>query len=281
MADKVAREVFGLLFEVSTEAVFIIDRASQRIVSANVRAAEMLNRRVGSLIGVAFGELVVEDRDLQSPGHYEDVALRGGDAYPVYVELNVVHVRAEHGELAAFIARDTSARRDLERELVAKHTALVTAHGDLERAHAQLSEAKRELEARNREIALLAWRAAMGEVVAGIAHHLNNPVGALTSTLRRMSGLVSGYPDGPRDELERLLARVGQIARRIEGNVAAIVEASRSDMQPRQPGQPGQPRQPRQPGQPGAGGLELPPELASVLSTFAEQLEDIPTKDQP
>jgi signal transduction histidine kinase len=263
VSDRIAREVFGLLFETSSEAVFIVDRSTQRIVSANVRAAEMLSREIDSLVGVALSELSFEvDRDLVSPGHYEDVALRGGDDYPVYVELNVAHVEVEgHGSLAAYTARDTSERSLLERELMAKHSALFTAHADLERAHAQLSETKHELEIRNQEIALLAWRGAMGELVAGIAHHLNNPVGALASTLRRLSGAVTKLPEDQRGELERLLARVGQIARRIESNVAAIVQASRSSAQP------------------DATRRELPPELATVLSTFTEQLEDIPTKD--
>jgi signal transduction histidine kinase len=110
---------------------------------------------------------------------------------------------------------------------------------------------------------LLAWRAAMGELVAGIAHHLNNPVGALASTLRRLDGVVRALPDEHRGELERLLGRVAQLARRIESNVATIVTASRSTAQP-VPGQ-----------------RELPPELVSVLSMFTEQLEDIPTKEQP
>jgi signal transduction histidine kinase len=264
VVDSIAREVFGLLFETSTEAVFILDRATQRIVSANVRTADLLNREIDSLSGVALSELAFEaDRDLQSPGHYEDVALRGGDDYPVYVELNVVHVdAARHGALAAYTARDTSERRLLERELVAKHSALFTAYADLERAHGQLSETKRELETRNNEIALLAWRAAMGELVAGIAHHLNNPVGALASTLRRLSGVVATLPAEHRGELERLLARVDQIAARIESNVAAILRASRANTQA------------------GASRPELPPELATVLSTFAERLEEIPTKDQ-
>jgi signal transduction histidine kinase len=263
VSDRIAREVFGLLFETSSEAVFIVDRSTQRIVSANVRAAEMLSREIDSLVGVALSELSFEaDRDLVSPGHYEDVALRGGDDYPVYVELNVAHVEVEgHGSLAAYTARDTSERSLLERELMAKHSALFTAHADLERAHAQLSETKHELEIRNQEIALLAWRGAMGELVAGIAHHLNNPVGALASTLRRLSGVVTKLPEHQRGELERLLARVGQIAHRIESNVAAIVQASRSSAQP------------------DATRRELPPELATVLSTFTEQLEDIPTKD--
>ena len=263
MADGIAREVFGLLFDTSSEAVFVVDRASQRIVSANLRAAEMLHHTLDSLIGVSLGELVHDvERDLTSPGFYEEVALRGSDGYPVYVELHVVHVRTETaGELAAFAARDTSERRMLERELVAKHSALYTAHADLERAHDQLGAAKSELEARNQQIALLAWRAAMGELVAGIAHHLNNPVGALVSTLRRMSDAVARLPAGARGELDRHVVRGVELTRRIESSVAAIVTASRST------------------GQPASTGRELPPELATALTAFAEQLEDIPRKE--
>jgi PAS domain S-box-containing protein len=263
VADEVAREVFGLLFETSTDAVFIVDCASQTIVSANVRAAELLSLEVDAVVGLALSEIAFEaDRDLQSPGHYEEVALRGSDDYPVHVELNVVRVHSGGRPLIAYTARDTSERRLLERELVAKHTALWAAHAELERAHAQLSSTKRELETRNHEIAMLAWRGAMGELVAGIAHHLNNPVGALASTLRRLSGVVAALPDAQRGEPERLLVRVGAIARRIESSVAAIVQATRSNAHR------------------DASGLELPPELASVLSTFAEQLDEIPTKDR-
>ena len=63
----------------------------------------------GGRPGVSLAELASEpDRDLIAPGHYEDVALRGGDDYPVYVELNVAHVDAPgHGALATYTARDT------------------------------------------------------------------------------------------------------------------------------------------------------------------------------
>jgi nitrogen-specific signal transduction histidine kinase len=261
VADTIAHAVFGLLFESSADAAFIVEQATNRIVSANVRAADLLACDVDGLVGASLSDLAFEDRDLASPGHYEDVALRRRDDYPVYVELHVAFVDSpEHGVLLAYMARDTSERRNLERELVAKHSALFTAYADLEKAHAQLSATKRELETRNQEIAMLAWRAATGELVAGIAHHLNNPVGALASTARRLAVLVQRLPDDARGEWTRLLVRIEQVARRIETNVAAIVHATHSS-------------------EVEIEGREVPPELRTVLATFVQRLDEIPTKE--
>jgi PAS domain S-box-containing protein len=264
VTDRIAHAVFGLLFETSPDAAIIVEVATGRVVSANVRAADMLSLPTDGLIGMTFKDLVEDpDRDVTQPGRYEDLVLRGSDGYPVYVTMQVAHVETvEHGLLAAYMARDTSERRLLECEVMAKHSALFTAHAELERAHMQLTETKAELENRNHEIAMLAWRAAMGELVAGIAHHLNNPVGALASTVRRMHGATAKLPPESRPELERLLVRVDQIARRIESNVAAIVSASRANAIDTHGAPP-----------------TLPPELASVLSTFSDRLDDIPTKE--
>ena len=67
MTDAIARAVFGLMFESSTEALFIADRTTGRVVSANVRVAELaLHHEPG------FRELC------RTPGAHEerDVALR-------------------------------------------------------------------------------------------------------------------------------------------------------------------------------------------------------------
>lgn len=262
VADRIAQTVFGLLFDTSTDAAFVVERIDWRVMSANVRSADLFGCELDELIGRHLGDLSFDaHRDLTAPGHYEDVSFRRGDGYPVFVALQVAHLQTVAGPVAAYMARDISERRLLEDELQAKHTALFTAHSELERAHGQLEITKLELETRNHEIALLAWRAAMGELVAGIAHHLNNPVGALTSTVRRLEQMSAKLPEDVRAEQARMLGRIAQIARRIESNVAAIVQASRAntfeDMQ-------------RRP--------ELPPELETVLATFAERLDDIPTK---
>ncbi|MFT3694174.1 MAG: histidine kinase dimerization/phospho-acceptor domain-containing protein [Kofleriaceae bacterium] len=253
------------MFESSTEALLIVDRKTGLVVSANVRVAELLAREVDEVIGQSVPQLLCEDRDLAYDGTYEEVGFRRGDDYPVFVTLTVSHIEdEEHGDLTALTARDTTERRGLERELVAKHSALFAAHAELETAYRDLRQTQKELETRNREIAMLAWRAAVGELVAGIAHHLNNPLGALQSTTRHMADKVgklpAEVPPETRAEMERLLARVTKIAYRIENNVNAIVKASRSAT---------------------AAGPQpdLPPELDSVFETLSKRLDDIPTKD--
>jgi signal transduction histidine kinase len=261
VSDRIARAVFGLMYESSTEALFIVDRRTTRIVSANVRVAELLAHDIGDVLGRTMDQIMLEPRDLSYDGTYEEVALKRGDDYPVFVTLTLSHIEdPEHGDFSVFSARDTTERRVLERELVAKHSALYAAHQELEAANTELREIQKELECRNQEIAMLAWRAAVGELVAGIAHHLNNPLGALQSTTRHLADKVSKVPAEHRGELDRLVTRVTKIALRIESNVNEIVKASRSAT--------------------AAGAQpELPRELGSVFETLSQKLDDIPTKD--
>jgi nitrogen-specific signal transduction histidine kinase len=213
---EIAHAVFGVLFESSTEALLVVDARDGRVVSANVRAAELLACELDALVGNRFADIVLDPRDVSSPGLYEDVALRRADAYQVFVTVFAARVQLPPDrELIAYAARDTTERRELERDIAAKHTALIAAYADLERS--------------SREIERLAWRAAAGELVAGMAHHLNNPVGALASTLRRLTAIAQACPPelSQRDDLLRLIDRATSVARRIEAHVDATLASFR------------------------------------------------------
>ncbi len=240
MRADVAHDVFGLLFDGGFEATFLVDRDQQRVVAANQRCVDLLAMPTEELLGLPVTALLASEesdgRDasiLDHPGNYEDVALRQPDGYPRYVTLMIAHVdHPEIRSLAACIARDTTERRALEREVIAKHAALYAAHAELERLVGELRQAHHTLELRNQEIASMAgqvsqfgWRAAIGEMCATIAHNLNNPVAALLSTLRTMDQRVAGGSDAA--EVKQLVARARGAATRIEEHVAAVVNVHR------------------------------------------------------
>lgn len=244
----VADVVFGLLFECGFEAAFVVARADRTLVSTNHLFEELVGQRASALIGKPVETVLFTEGERHGPGivdhagHYEDVAIQGSDGYPRYVELTVAHVEhPELGALAACLARDTTERLELERDLLAKHSALHAAHAELTRTNAELRAAQREIEARNQEIAVLAgqvsrvaWRAAIGELAAGLAHHLNNPVAALASTLRTLTLRLAEHP--AQADVEPLVARALGTAARIEQHVGAVVRLHRTgalDSEPR------------------------------------------------
>ena len=91
-------------------------------------------------------------------------------------------------------------------------------------------------------------------------HRLRHDWGARESTAKRLGILGKQLPDEARAEHEKLLVRVAQIAHRIESNVAAIIQATRTSGDSR-------------------GRGELPPELATVLTKFVERIDHIGSKE--
>ncbi len=268
---SVADFVFGVMFASVSDAAFVVRRSDRRVMSVNARLEDLIGRVAGDVVDGSAAGLFAEDARrtddiLDRPGRYEDVALRQLDGFPLDVELTIAHVEhPEWGSLAACLARDTAERRSLERDLMAKHSALYAAHAELERVVAELRRAQLSLEERNQEISLLAgqvarvgWRAAVGELAAGIAHHLNNPVGALTSTLRTLSTRLADPDPSGRADLVQLVQRARTAAGRIEEHVGAVVRLHRTgglDATPRW--------------------LDLSHELDTALTLFSGRLDAI------
>jgi PAS domain S-box-containing protein len=265
-----ASAIFGTWFEVSGDGAFAIDRDSDLILCASSRFAKTLGVTAETLLGRALSSYLPADAPHplhQSVRHHDDVEFVHSDGGIVHLTLTAASVTSPAGEaLIACTVRDTGARHRRHRELEASHAALSTAHEDLERVVGDLTDAKLQLEDRNHEIAVLAgqvsrfgWRAAVGELVAGIAHHLNNPVGALTSTLRRLETKVVEVPDPHlRGALQQLVQRSREIGTRIERNVHAVVrthEAGSADTT--------------------CQWLALPGEIENALSMFADRLQHV------
>lgn len=230
-------DVFGVLYQQGAQAVFAVHRDTRVIVAANVAAAQLVGRDRDDLVGApvaeVFDDVAAADRVLTRPGLHEEVAMRREDGYPLFATLHVTHLdHPARGALAACVATDHTERLLLERELIAKHSALYAAHAELERVVARLRATQERLEQRNQELialggqlALAARRAAIGEFSAGVAHSINNPMAALSSTLRRIEKIVRDRGDA---ELTEMLAPYFDRARRATGRMEQIVASVRA-----------------------------------------------------
>ena len=245
-SSELASALFGTWFDATAEAAFAVDPASGRVVCANTRFAQLLGVTPDEVCGTDLGRWLPAQQDallaaLRGVRYLEHLGFRNDNGEAVYLSLSLSQVELASQVLVACLGRDTSARHAREQERLVQHSELHAAHGDLSQLVAELSEAKLKLEDRNHEIAVLAgqvsrfgWRAAVGELVAGIAHHLNNPVGALSSTLRRLDRKAQEvHEPALRAELVALIARSREIGLRIENNVSAVVRthaAGKSDI---------------------------------------------------
>jgi PAS domain S-box-containing protein len=236
-----ATDLYRPLFDHCSEAMFIVHRDGLQLVAANARLEELTGRARESLLGTSIGSLFAGEDPactahdiLARPGLHEDVAINRIDGYQVFVALTVAHV--DGGPLAACIARDTTERRLLERELIAKHTALHAAHAELGRMVETLTRIHGELEARHRELAgvsaelsRVTRRVLIGELSAGIAHSLNNPLAALASAHNQLAQVIERHgSDDMRAQAQRFVARSREAIARMEQTVQAVRRAHRS-----------------------------------------------------
>ena len=218
VAPSLDGQLFGILFENGPEATFSIHRETRTLLSANIRLGDMVGRSCEALIGTSADALFGTDERvdnwvdqlLSRPGLHEDVSLIGLDGYRIYVAVTAAHIdHPEFGPLVAGVARDTTERRILERELIAKHSALYAAHADL-------AQRNRELVALGAKFAQAARRANIGEFSAGIAHSMNNPMAALASALRQIMRRIESHGDA------ELVASVDKFHRRYNHALARL-----------------------------------------------------------
>lgn len=172
------------------EALF--DQASDAIVTVDENGViEAANQAIEELTGYLKVELVGKSIDifvpkvgihkipqrsrpierpmLLTPGTYEDVCVLRKDGYFKFVDFIVRKVTNGEAVFTLTLFRDVTEKKRMERELITKHTELLDAYKALERSNAELKSMQETLVQAGK-------MAALGELSAGIAHELNQPL---------------------------------------------------------------------------------------------------------
>lgn len=198
-------------------AVGILFASRRKVVRCNLRMAAIFGYQPEELIGQSTRLFYESDEEYKTAGLQGYAPILAGEAY--VQERRITHkdgsrfwVRATGrqvplatpGEDIIWIFEDISARRDAELALHTAHAELQARLADLQRTQTDLVQAEK--------------LAALGSLVAGIAHELNTPLGntlVSASTLRdRFVGMHRDVVEGKlrRSSLEKFLTDGADIA---------------------------------------------------------------------
>jgi len=117
-----------------------------------------------------------EHNNILGKGARELVALhKNGTVFPIDLSVSAMQV-GDQGAHYIGLIRDISERKKTQEALKKNHDDLQTAHQNLQETHEQLLQSEK--------------MASIGQLAAGVAHEINNPVGYIASNIKTMSQYV-------------------------------------------------------------------------------------------
>ncbi len=175
---------------IAPDAIISVD-GDQKIATFNRGAERIFGYRADQAIGRPVETLLPERLANAHRGHVQqfgdaspdsmsmnkrrEIAGRRRDGSEFPAEASISKLDTPTGVIYNVILRDVSERKQAEEELRTSHGELKKAYQNLEEAHSQLMQSEK--------------LAAIGQLAAGVAHEINNPVGYVNSNL----GTLQGY----------------------------------------------------------------------------------------
>jgi PAS domain S-box-containing protein len=177
-----SEEKFRNIYDTINDALFIHDAESGRILDVNASACRLYGRSREQMVGLDIGEFSADGVPLARQTARERLRLaheQGWQAFDwqardsagrqFWVAVNLKRLDLGGGQRVLAVVRDIDARKQAEEDLK-------RAYAEAKALNAKLTEAQNQLLQSEK-------MASIGQLAAGVAHELNNPIGFVSSNL--------------------------------------------------------------------------------------------------
>ncbi len=216
---RIDDQAFRAFLDLTPDGIVIID-ADGEIIAVNDQAEAMFGWAEEDLLGQRIEILLPErlrvphvqfvDEYLKDPfvihgaerirdGHEIDLPALRRDGEEFFVEVSAAPLQTPGGLLIASVIRDVTEKRKLRDKLQNYNRSLAT----------EVREQTRELQDKQAELLQSAKMAALGGLIAGVAHEMNTPLGAVASANQTLTAIVEKLLNGDVDSVQA--ARFRQI----------------------------------------------------------------------
>jgi PAS domain S-box-containing protein len=206
---------FRTIFDNIRDGIFIEDPVTRTVIEANPRALAMYGYDAHEVVGLTAGALsegvppygapewtaLVAKAVGGEPQFFSWRARRKNGAL-FWVEVSMLQAPIDGHDRLIVVAHDITQRKDQEHELLAALTYQRQLNQRLEEAHNQLLQSEK--------------MASIGQLAAGVAHEINNPIGYVASNLNSLQTYV--------DNLLKLIASYEQLEADIDHPATALAK---------------------------------------------------------
>ncbi|MBY0472046.1 PAS domain S-box protein [bacterium] len=216
-AARESESRYQILFDQASDAIITV-ASEGRIEEANQACEELTSFLKNELVGQNISVLSPDPKIHRIPersrplskelfktaGTYEDIVIVGKDGYIHMVEVSVRVIKKADGDFALALFRDVTEKKRMERELITKHAELREAYFQLEKKNA-------ELHAMQDTLVQAGKMAALGELAAGIAHELNQPLQGIRGYAQELQTLVTNPSSEVDSSMKEIISNVDKM----------------------------------------------------------------------